>query len=483
MMTPDRLRCVLPNRRISGSILAILTCTSTGLSNTPAAGDDGDRREVRLTEEIRDLVERPADRELDPRIDAARITTLPSGEAPETVLLPKAPMHRIAGDRNQTDLATETWQTAMESLQRGLEWMVANQSSRGAWMEGERVEATDQPPREAAAAIAVTAMGLKAFAQAGSTSPAHQAARDQALMFVRSELENRGFEGIDSTGLGNYVTSAVTMGLAALGSDSDPGNVMLLSRAVDHLTGGQWDQAEGVGPDRDWFGGAGYGRHGRPDLSNTQMMLDALYDAGVSPDEPAVQRALVFLGRSQNLKATNPAAWAQAGSNDGGFIYTPANGGESFGSQTAGEGRYGETMPAGVARSLRSYGSMTYAGFKSLLFAGLDADDPRVAAALDWIRGHWTFEENPGLGQQGLYYYLHAMARALRASGIDVITTPDGVAHDWRTEMISVLAAKQEAGGSWRNDVDRWEESKRPLATAYAVLAIEEALKPTREIE
>lgn len=483
MMTLDRIHCTVWNRRITNTILVTVACTAAGLSSMAAAEDDDDRREVRLTEEIRDLVERPADREIDPRIDTSRITTLPRSEAPETVLLPKAPVHRIASDRNQTDLATDSWQTAMESLQRGLEWMVANQSSRGAWMEGERVEATDQPPREAAAAIAVTAMGLKAFAQAAPTAPAQQAARDQALMFVRSELENRGFEGIDSTGLGNYVTSAVTMGLAALGTDSDPGNAMLLSSAVDHLTGGQWDQTEGVGPDRDWFGGAGYGRHGRPDLSNTQMMLDALYDAGVSPDEPAVQRALVFLGRSQNLKATNPAAWAQAGSNDGGFVYTPANGGESFGSQTAGEGRYGETMPAGVARSLRSYGSMTYAGFKSLLFAGLDADDPRVTAALDWIRNHWTFEENPGLGQQGLYYYLHAMARALRASGVDVITTPDGVAHDWRTELISVLAAKQETGGSWHNEVDRWEESKRPLATAYAVLAIEEALKPTRDVE
>ena len=76
------------------------------------------------------------------------------------------------------------------------------------------------------------------------------------------------------------------------------------------------------------------------------MMLDALYDAGVCPDEPTVQRALVFLSRTQNLKETNPADWAQAGSNDGGFVYSPANGGESMASQAAGEGRHGETMPA-----------------------------------------------------------------------------------------------------------------------------------------
>jgi squalene-hopene/tetraprenyl-beta-curcumene cyclase len=229
---------------------------------------------------------------------------------------------------------------------------------------------------------------------------------------------------------------------------------------------------------QDWFGGAGYGNRGRPDLSNTQMMLDALYDAGVSPDEPVVQKALVFLSRTQNLKATNPAAWAQAGSDDGGFVYTPANDGESFGSAAAGEGRYGETMPAGVARSLRSYGSMTYAGFKSLLFAGLGPEDPRVAAALGWIRDHWTLSENPGVGQQGVFYYLHAMARALRASGLDEIVDADGTRHDWRAEMISEIARRQRPDGRWFNDEDRWEESRPELATIYACLALEEALKP-----
>ena len=460
-----------------------MASASAWFTGRAAAQEESPRREVRLTEEIRDLVERPTDKQLDPRIDEERMTLLPETSVPKTLVMPMAPVHRIAPDRFQTDLSLEDWQAAKTALARGLEWLAANQSSRGAWMEGERVEATDQPSREAAASIAVTAMAMKALAQADPSLPALRSSRDQALRFVQSELETRGFEGIDSTGLGNYVTSAVTMGLAALGSDSDPGNAALLTQAVDHLTGGQWDQAKGVGPKRDWFGGAGYGRHGRPDLSNTQMMLDALYDAGVSPDEPAVQRALVFLGRSQNLKATNPADWAQAGSDDGGFIYTPANGGESFGSQTAGEGRYGESVPAGAARSLRSYGSMTYAGFKSLLFAGLDADDPRVEAALEWIRTHWTFDENPGVGQQGLYYYLHAMARALRASGIETITTPDGIEHDWRSELIDALVSRQETGGSWRNPVDRWEESKRPLATAYSVLALEECLKPTRQVE
>lgn len=455
----------------------------TGLI-TAAIADPPSRRPVRVTEEIRELVVAPADRPLDERVAPDRITDLPTPEVPGTLLLPNAATHRIAADRAETTLDADRWPAATAALDRGLAWLANQQSARGAWMEGEQVEATDQPPREAAASVAVTALALKAFAQAGNRLDAPQAASlDRARGFVLGELDRRGLDGLAEGGLGNYVTSAVVMGLAAIGTDTAPAETRALARGVDRLVEDQWDQGEGVGATRDWFGGAGYGRHGRPDLSNTQMMLDALYDAGVSADEPVVQRALVFLSRTQNHKATNPADWAQAGTDDGGFVYTPANGGESFASDAAGEGRSGESMPEGVARSLRSYGSMTYAGFKSLLFAGLDESDPRVAAALEWIRDHWTFDENPGVGQQGVFYYLHAMARALRASGIDSITTPDGVEHDWRTELIDAIVARQEPGGSWRNPVDRWEESRRELCTVYATLALEEALKPTLKVE
>jgi squalene-hopene/tetraprenyl-beta-curcumene cyclase len=114
-----------------------------------------------------------------------------------------------------------------------------------------------------------------------------------------------------------------------------------------------------------------------------------------------------------------------------------------------------------------------------MLYAGLSPGDVRVRAAFDWIRRHWTFAENPGLGQQGLYYYLHTMARALHAAQQTVITDAAGREHHWREELIDAVASRQLEDGSWKNEAERWLEGEPVMATTYSILAIEETLKPT----
>ena len=118
-----------------------------------------------------------------------------------------------------------------------------------------------------------------------------------------------------------------------------------------------------------------------------------------------------------------------------------------------------------------------------MLYAGRSPDDVRVRAAFDWIRRHWTFDENPGLGLQGLYYYYHTMARALAVAQQYEITDLDGTAHNWRQEMIDAIVSRQHENGSWANEAERWLEAETELATIYAVLALEEILKPVTPIE
>ena len=405
---------------------------------------------------------------LDERIDPSRMTESPLPPLPNSITAPPPPTFRIAMSSEEAPVTEDTWTRSVAAIDRGLDFLRSRQARNGFWMMNEQTEPTDEPEQATPIAAAVTAMGVQSFAQRG-LDPDEDPTLSKAVIAIMAARQQ---DELMNNALANYIRSAMVSGLASL---EDPRFRDAVTDGVQSLTKHQWDRDEGIAVRSDWFGGAGYGNRGRPDLSNTQNMLQALYDSGMSPDEPAFQEAVVFLSRTQNLQAVNESSWA---GNDGGFVYTPANGGESMGSQYAGEGRYGELIPPGQPRSLRSYGSMTYAGFKSLIYAGLDENDPRVRAAYDWIRRHWTFKENPGLGQQGLYYYWLAMSRALRAAQQPVITDADGTPHRWREELAEAILRRQRTDGSWMNPEDRWLEGEQELATLYAILALEELLKP-----
>ncbi|WP_153557748.1 prenyltransferase/squalene oxidase repeat-containing protein [Roseimaritima sediminicola] len=233
-----------------------------------------------------------------------------------------------------------------------------------------------------------------------------------------------------------------------------------LAGADRFLRGLQWDEGEGIEPSDTAYGGAGYGSHNRPDLSNTSFMIEALRELGADEDDPAIQKALIFVSRTQNLESPANDTPFAALIDDGGFYYTPAAGGQSQANQTANGG-------------LRSYGSMTYAGLKSLIYAGVEKDDPRVKAAMDFIRAHYSLESNPGMGAAGLYYYYHTFAKALDVAEVETLKDAEGQAHDWKQELTAVLAEKQQPDGSWVNEENkRWMEGDASLVTAYALLAL-----------
>jgi squalene-hopene/tetraprenyl-beta-curcumene cyclase len=257
----------------------------------------------------------------------------------------------------------------------------------------------------------------------------------------------------------NYTTS---ISLMAFKEANDAGGKFdaVIKGGQDFLKAKQWDEDEGKAPSDAFYGGAGYGgSNSRPDLSNTSFMIEALRETGLPADDPALQKAIVFVSRCQNLKGEfNDQPWAGK-VDDGGFVYTAANGGSSVAGKTEDGG-------------LRSYASMTYAGFKSLVYAGLSKDDPRVKAALGFIRKNYTLEENPGLGQMGLYYYYQAFAKTMAVLGEPTFTDASGTSHDWRAELVAALAKRQAADGSWTNTADRFMEGDPNLVTSYALIAL-----------
>ena len=117
-------------------------------------------------------------------------------------------------------------------------------------------------------------------------------------------------------------------------------------------------------------------------------------------------------------RSTTPRPFA-AKVNDGGFYYTVAAGGQSMAGPTPDGG-------------LRSYGSMTYAGFKSMIYAGVEPDDPRVKAAYEWIQKHYTLDENPGMGAAACTTTTTPSPRRSPPSATSTIVDADGKSHDWR---------------------------------------------------
>jgi squalene-hopene/tetraprenyl-beta-curcumene cyclase len=255
----------------------------------------------------------------------------------------------------------------------------------------------------------------------------------------------------------NYETCLAIMCFAE--ANRDGRYQALLKKADAFIKQQQWDQGEGIESADPAFGGAGYGSHNRPDLSNTSFLIEALRAVGNDSDSEAMQRALLFVSRCQNLASVqNDTPFADK-VEDGGFYYTPAAGGTSQAGTVDGGG-------------LRSYASMTYAGLKSMIFAGVDASDPRVKAALEWIGKHYDLRSNPGMGDAGLYYYYHTFAKALSAMQMDVFVDQDGTQHRWRDELNQELASRQQPDGSWINSNQRWLESNPDLVTGYVLLAL-----------
>jgi squalene-hopene/tetraprenyl-beta-curcumene cyclase len=299
----------------------------------------------------------------------------------------------------------------------------------------------------------VTALVVAGMIRAGI--PTDDPSLSRGLAFLEKNIKKDG--GVYDRGLANYTTSCSVMAFAEANKGGKYDTV--LKNAVAFLKGIQASDADPKDPRG---GGASYDGKGRPDVSNTQYLVDALVAAGVPKDDPALQKALKFMSRAQNLPGeTNDQPWAAKTSDDdrGGLTYVPLDSDDNP-HKTANGG-------------LRSLGAMTYAGLKSFLYAGVTKEDPRVKAAVSWIKRHYTLEENPGMGKAGLYYYYHTFAKAMTALGEDVIEDSKGTRHDWRKELFETMKKMQRPDGSFINVGDRaFGEADPNLATAFAVLTL-----------
>jgi squalene-hopene/tetraprenyl-beta-curcumene cyclase len=342
------------------------------------------------------------------------------------------------------------------SIDRGLAWLTANQNSNGWW------QTSDHP--------AVTGLALMAFNgdpmdRYRGKEPAHL---KRAYSFILSQAKPDG-----SICLTNLPTYNTAISMMALLSANNPQHDSILRKARTFLISVQHDFGEKGKLDSPFDGGFGYGLPSDKvsDMSNTLLALEAMYyskrlvtDESVAGAKDLNWKAAIhFLESCQNLPSHNKEPWASDDpANRGGFIY-------HSGRSNAG----GETNTVTGRITLRSYGSISYAGLLSYIYADLRRDDPRVKAVFDWLKDNYTLEENPGMGKAGLFYYYHTMTKALQVSGIGDLEMANSKRVNWRHDLALKLIQLQQRDGSWANENARWWEKEPALATSYALLSLE----------
>jgi len=343
------------------------------------------------------------------------------------------------------------------SIGKGLTWLAGKQQPEGYWAQSEHP--------------AVTALILTAFQ--GDPSKFYQKKYQKNIKagydYLATNVKPDG--SVYSKGLPNYNTAiSMTAFMVANNKAYEP----ILKNARKYLISQQDDFGEKGMGDHPLDGGVGYGGRGakNSDINNTTAALEALYytrylksDVANDPDAKDLnwKAAAQFITRSQNLPGQNDQPWVSGDAeNKGGFIYFPEN-------SKAGE------MPVGDGKvAFRSYGSASYNGLLSFIYAQMDKNDPRVVAVKEWLTRNYSLNENPGLGKDGLFYYYHTMAKALSIAGIDTLVMKDGSKVNWRQDLAKRLLNLQNADGSWVNkESARYMESDPHLVTAYATLTME----------
>jgi squalene-hopene/tetraprenyl-beta-curcumene cyclase len=352
-----------------------------------------------------------------------------------------------------------TQQELAVAVERGLQFLLKNQNSNGWW---------STPEQPAVTALVLTAFNREPTKRFRSNRPSELR---QAFDFILGSAKPDG-----SIHRGTFFNYNTSLSLVALATADEPAFLPVIRAARGYLAKTQIDFGEPGKVDTEFDGGVGYGsKYQHSDMNNTLTAIEAMRwseqmasskDAppGTSTGPDLNWAAVVhFLQSCQNLPSHNPASWVSEDPKDrGGFVYYPGN-----------------SMAGGVTNAvtgkvaLRSYGSISYAGLLSYIYARVGRDDPRVKAVIEWLKTNYTLEENPAMGAQGYYYYLHLLTKALLAARVDTLRLEGGREIRWWDEVARKLLELQQPDGSWSNREKRWWEADKNLVTAYVVLSLE----------
>lgn len=381
-----------------------------------------------------------------------------------SALLTTASIHAQESIRPTGDVNVSLKLEIERAIAKGVSYLNSTQDSEsGSWSD---------PKLPAFTALAVSSiMGDPALTGANELPEA----ASKGYEFLLSNVKSDG--GIYGKGLATYNTALSIMALVQSGKEE---HLPVIAKARRLLINQQQDYDKRGETDNLFDGGVGYGgSYAHSDLSNTHFALEALYYskkalADTEFDDSSEfdldwDAAIEFVSRTQNSEATIERLGETAAlrkEDEGGFIYFPGDTKSDVISVTGEDGK--------ERTALRSYGSMSYAGLLSFIYADMAEDDSRIGLVMNWLQNNYTLEENPGMDAQGLYYYYHTMSKALAITGTQKFETGDGKKFDWKNDLALEVMSRQQPDGSWTNvESNRWMEDDPALVTAYSLLTLQ----------
>ncbi|MBA4388545.1 MAG: hypothetical protein C0404_11225 [Verrucomicrobia bacterium] len=337
----------------------------------------------------------------------------------------------------------------LQSIDRGLTWLATQQREDGSWSD------TNFP--------ALTALPLQAFT--ASEFKDRQKVVDKAVKFILSCVQANGgiyreMQGRKGGGLSNYNTAICMTALHSTGNSAH--NKVILD-ARKFVAGAQY-----FGDD-EYKGGFGYDKDTQrayTDALNTFYTVEAIKTTANVEDSRDRSEKRVDINWDETVKYISRLQnKPEAGDQAGGFYYNPTD--PKAGTVTNNSGKV----------VFRSYGSITYSGLLALIHANVSKDDVRVRSTFDWATRNWTIDENPGMGQQALFFFYNVLSKSLTAFGQDTIPAKDGKQINWKVELAKKIISMQDSNGCWENKVNRYWEGDKVLATAYCLVALEKLAK------
>jgi len=372
----------------------------------------------------------------------------------------------------QDDVAqklTETYASAAE-------WILGQQDASGAWKQGQGDKATASP---AFTGLIVTALG----GAPKSLKEKYKPAVDKGIGYLLSKINADGSVGEGPTGtfVKTYATGIALMAFASVERTDKVANAIRGAHAYmkqNQLKEGKDAGGMGYGDDQ------GGGRKAIANLSTTGFAAEGLHQSGLPQDDEFWKLVVKYVRKCQNNSETNndPEFVAELKSkglvvgDDGSLYYSTVADPKA---QKVG------TKKVADKESIAGYGSMTYDGIKTYLYAGLKKDAPEVKAAVDWVRKNYSVEFHPGFPfdaakrqhLRGLYHYYLVMSRALDALGENPFETFDGKKHDWAREIAGQLVTQVKESKMWQNDNSAWFEGDPLLTTSYVLVTCNTLLK------